>query len=69
LAVPYVCEKHTKNSLNRNDKGKTKPLSKAKRAKPFPSVTPLLIPQCKNTPQQKADKLNTLKITDFNKQR
>ena len=41
----------------------------AKEAKPFPSVTPLPIPQSKNTPQQKADKLNTLKSTDFNKQR
>jgi hypothetical protein len=59
----------TKKSLNPNDKGKTKPLSKAKKAKPFPSVTPLPIPQSKNTPQQKADKLNTLKSTDFNKQR
>lgn len=59
----------TKRSLNPNDKGKTKPLSKAKKAKPFPSVTPLPIPQSKNTPQQKADKLNTLKTTDFNKQR
>jgi hypothetical protein len=59
----------TKKSLNPNDKGKTKPLSKAKKAKPFPSVTPLPIPQTKNTPQQKADKLNTLKSTDFNKQR
>tara|TARA_R110000796_G_scaffold159911_1_gene276702 strand:- start:255 stop:638 length:384 start_codon:yes stop_codon:yes gene_type:complete len=59
----------TKKSLNPNDKGKTKPLSKAKKAKPFPSVTPLPIPQSKNTPQQKADKLNTLKNTDFNKQR
>ena len=59
----------TKKSLNPNDKGKTKPLSKVKKAKPFPSVTPLPIPQSKNTPQQKADKLNTLKSTDFNKQR
>ena len=59
----------TKKSLNPNDKGKTKPLSKAKKAKPFPSVTPLPVPQSKNTPQQKADKLNTLKSTDFNKQR
>jgi hypothetical protein len=59
----------TKKSLNPNDKGKTKPLSKAKKTKPFPSVTPLPIPQSKNTPQQKADKLNTLKSTDFNKQR
>ena len=59
----------TKKSLNPNDKGKTKPLSKAKKAKPVPSVTPLPIPQSKNTPQQKADKLNTLKNTDFNKQR
>ena len=59
----------TKKSWNPNDKGKTKPLSKAKKAKPFPSVTPLPIPQSKNTPQQKADKLNTLKSTDFNKQR
>jgi len=59
----------TKKSLNPNDKGKTKPLSKAKKAKPFPSVTPLPIPQSKNTPQQKADKLNTLKNTDFKKQR
>ena len=59
----------TKKSLNPNNKGKTKPLSKAKKAKPFPSVTPLPIPQSKNTPQQKADKLNTLKNTDFNKQR
>jgi hypothetical protein len=59
----------TKKSLNPNDKGKTKPLSKAKKAKPFPSVTPLPIPQSKNTPQQKSDKLNTLKSTDFNKQR
>ena len=59
----------TKKSLNPNDKGKNKPLSKAKKAKPFPSVTPLPIPQSKNTPQQKADKLNTLKSTDFNKQR
>ena len=49
--------------------GKTKPLSKVKKAKLFPSVTPLPIPQSKNTPQQKADKLNTLKNTDFNKQR
>ena len=55
----------TKKSLNPNDKGKTKPLSKAKKAKPFPSVTPLPIPQSKNTPQQKADKLNTLKSTDL----
>jgi len=37
--------------------------------KPFPSVIPLPIPQRKNTPQQKADKLNTLKSTHFNKQR
>ena len=59
----------TKKSLNPNDKGKAKPLSKTKKAKPFPSVTPLPIPQSKNTPQQKADKLNTLKSTDFNKQR
>lgn len=59
----------TKKSLNPNDKGKVKPPSKAKKAKPFPSVTPLQIPQSKNTPQQKADKLNTLKSTDFNKQR
>ena len=49
--------------------GKTKPLSKVKKAKLFPSVIPLPIPQSKNTPQQKANKLNTLKNTDFNKQR
>ena len=59
----------TKKSLNTNDKGKTKPLSKAKNAKPFPYVTPLLIPQSKNAQQQKADKLNTLKNSDFNKQK
>ena len=56
-------------TLHNNDKGKTKPLSKVKKAKLFPSVTPLPIPQSKNTPQQKADKLNTLKSNDFNKQR
>ena len=61
--------KRTKKSLNPNDKVKAQKKSKAKKAKPFPSVTPLPIPQSKNTPQQKADKLNTLKSTDFNKQR
>ncbi len=30
----------TKKSLNPNDKGNIKPLSKVKKAKPFPSVTP-----------------------------
>ena len=45
------------------------PYAQKIKAKPFPSVTPLPIPQNKNTPQQKADKLNTLKNTDFNKQR
>ena len=59
----------TKKSLNPNDKGKTKPLSKAKKAKPFPSVTPPPIPQSNNTPQQKADKLNAIQATNFNKKR
>ena len=59
----------TKKSLNPNDKVKAKKKSKAKKVNPFPSVKPLPIPQSKNTPQQKADKLNTLKTTDFNKQR
>ena len=59
----------TKQSLNPNDKPKTKKKSKAKTVNPFPSVKPLPIPQSKNTPQQKADKLNTLKNADFNKQR
>jgi len=45
---------------------KTKGIEKPK---PFPSVTPPSIPQSKNTPQQKADKFNTLKNADFNKQR
>ena len=40
-----------------------------KKPKPFPSVTPPQIPQSKNTPQQKADKLNTIQTTDFNKKR
>lgn len=58
----------TKKSLNPNDKGKTKPLSKVKKAKPFPSVTPLPIPQSKTTPSS-ADKLHQLKQVDFNKKR
>jgi hypothetical protein len=40
-----------------------------KKPKPFPSVTPPSIPQSKNTPQQKADKLSTIQATDFNKKR
>jgi hypothetical protein len=59
----------TSNSVVALAKKMAKPLSKVKKAKPFPSVAPLPIPQSKNTPQQKADKLNTLKNTDFNKQR
>ena len=59
----------TKKSLNPNDKGKTKPLSKAKKAKPFPSVIPLPKPKSKNIPRQKAGKLNTLKNANFNKQK
>ena len=37
-------------------------VSKAKRVKPFRFVSSVPIPQSKNTPQQKADKLNTQKI-------
>lgn len=40
-----------------------------KKPKPFPSVTPPQIPKSKNTPQQKADKLNAIQATDFNKKR
>ena len=40
----------TKQSLNPNDKAKTKKKSKAKTVNPFPSVKPLPIPQSKNTP-------------------
>jgi len=58
----------TKKSLNPNNKGKTKPLSKVKKAKPFLSVTPLPIPKSKNTPSS-ADKLQQLKQVDFNKKR
>ena len=58
-------------SLQPKDKQASKSVKTkgVKKPKPFPSVTPLPIPQSKNTPQQKADKLNTLKTTDFNKQR
>ena len=54
----------TKTSLNPNDKGMTKPLSKVKKAKPFPSVTPLPIPQSKNTPQPQKPTKDTER-TDF----
>ena len=40
-----------------------------KKPKPFPSVTPTPIPQSKNTPQQKGDKIGVIQATDFNKKR
>jgi len=40
-----------------------------KKPKPFPSVTPPPMPQSNNTPQQKADKLNAIQATNFNKKR
>lgn len=58
----------TKKSLNPNDKGKTKQKKQTTKAKPFPSVKPLPIPQSKNTPSS-ADKLQQLKQFDFNKSR
>ena len=48
----------TKKSLNPNDKGKTKPLRKVKKAKPFPSVT-----TCHTKTVQKCTLLNSLKVS------
>ena len=58
-------------SLQPKDKQATKSVKTkgVKKPKPFPSVTPPTIPQSKNTPQQKADKLNAIQATDFNKKR
>ena len=58
-------------SLQPKDKQATKSVKTrgVKKPKPFPSVTPPKIPQSKSTPQQKADKLNAIQATDFNKKR
>jgi hypothetical protein len=58
-------------SLQPKDKQASKSVKTkgVKKPKPFPSVTPPSIPQSKNTPQQKADKLSTIQATDFNKKR
>ena len=58
-------------SLQPTDKQASKSVKAkgVKKPKPFPSVTPPPIPQSKNTPQQKADKLSTIQATDFNKKR
>ena len=58
-------------SLQPKDKQASKSV-KTKRVtkpKPFPSVAPPPIPQSKNTPQQKVDKLSAIQATDFNKKR
>lgn len=60
-----------KKSLNPNDKEKAKvgnKKGKAKTVNPFPSVKPLPIPK-PQTAQQKADRLQSLANTDFNKKR
>lgn len=58
-------------SLQPKDKQATKSVKTkgVKKPKLFPSVTPPPIPQSNNTPQQKADKLNAIQATNFNKKR
>ena len=58
-------------SLQPKDKQASKSVKAkgVKNPKPFPSVTPPPIPQSNNTPQQKADKLNAIQATNFNKKR
>ena len=58
-------------SLQPKDKQASKSVKTkgVKKPKPFPSVAPPPIPQSKNTPQQKGDKIGVIKATDFNKKR